>query len=132
MTVTGVLNFSEPASMTVVGFTGAQNSLVGAASIIANGALNSNTIPSATITSTKPSSWIFGVGVDWDNPRVMTAAAGQQIVSQFTPPVGDTYWVSRTTNPVPLAGVPTTMSVTYPGTTHNDRWNLALIEIRPQ
>ena len=75
---------------------------------------------------------IFGVGVDWDAPRVVTAADGQQIVSKFNPPVGDTYWVSRKSTPVPLAGVPTTMSVTYPGATHPDRWNFAVVEIRPQ
>ena len=118
--------------MTVVGFTGAQNTMVGAASIIANGGPNTNTIPTAAITSTKPNSWIFGVGVDWDSPRVVTAAAGQQIVSQFNPPVGDTYWVSRTNNPISFAGIPTTMSVTYPGATHPDRWNFAVVEIRPQ
>jgi hypothetical protein len=132
MTVTSVLNFSEAASMTVVGFTGAANSLVGAASVIASGALNSNTFPSATLSTTKPNSWVFAVGVDWDSPRVMTAAGGQQIVSQFNPPVGDTYWVSRTTAAVPAAGTPTTMSLTYPGATHPDRWNLAVIEIRPR
>ncbi len=130
LTVTAVTNFSEPALLTVVGFTGAQNTMVGAATVIANAAVNTNKIPSASLTTTKPNSWVFGVGVDWDNPRVMTAGAGQTIVSQFAPSVGDTYWVSRTTNPVTASGTPTTVSVTYPGTTHNDRWNLALVEIR--
>jgi beta-lactam-binding protein with PASTA domain/Ca2+-binding RTX toxin-like protein len=130
LTVTAVTNFSEPSLLTVVGFTGAQNTMVGAAAVVANGALNANKIPLASLTTTKPNSWVFGVGVDWDNPRVMTAGAGQTIVSQFTPSVGDTYWVSRTTNPVAASGATTTLSVTYPGTTHNDRWNLALVEIR--
>jgi beta-lactam-binding protein with PASTA domain/Ca2+-binding RTX toxin-like protein len=130
MTVTGVLNFSEVASMTVVGFTGAQNTLSGAATVIANGALNANKIPSASLTTTKPSSWVFGVGNDWDNFRTLTAGANQTLVNQSTNAITDTFWVVRTTNPVSLAGVPTTLSVTYPGTTHNDRWNFALIEIR--
>jgi len=130
MSVTAVLNFSEPAALTVVGFTGAQNTLVGAATIAANGALNSNTIPSASITTTKPNSWVYAVGVDWDSPRVLTPSANSTMVNQFQTSNGDTYWSQRTTNPVPLAGVPTTLSVTYPGATHPDRWNLALIEIR--
>jgi hypothetical protein len=130
MTVTAVLNFSEPASMTVVGFTGAANSLVGAATIAANGALNSNTIPSASITSTRANSWVFGVGVDWDSNRVLTQSANSTMINQFQTSNGDTYWSQRTTNPVPLAGIPTTLSVTYPGATHPDRWNFALIEIR--
>ena len=71
---------------------------------------------------------MIGVGTDWDAPRVMTPAAGQTIVNQFTPTVGDTYWVQRT-NPVPAAGTSVTISDTY-GATMPDRWNLALIEIR--
>jgi len=132
MTVTGVLSLSEVASMTVVGFQGAQNTLAGAATAIANGALNSNTIPSASITTTKPNSWVFAVGNDWDNFRTMSPGAGMTLVSQSTNAITDTFWVERTTNPVALSGVPTTLNVSYPpvGTTHPDRWNIALIEIR--
>ena len=50
----------------------------------------------------------------------------------INPPVGDTYWVERSLAAVPAAGTPTNMSVTYPGATHPDRWNIALIEIRPR
>jgi PASTA domain-containing protein len=130
MQITAVLNFSETSSVTVVGVTGGANTMVGAASVIANGALNSNTFPNASLTTTRANSWVFGVGVDWDAAHVMVPGAGQTMVSQFQTPNGDSYWVQRTTNAVAVAGTPTTINVTYPGATHPDRWNLALIEVR--
>jgi hypothetical protein len=130
MQATAVLNNSATSAMTIVGVTGGANTLVGSASIATSGALNSGTFPSATLTTTRANSWVFGVGVDWDNPHVMVPGAGQISVSQFQPPNGDSYWVTRTTNAVAVAGTSTTINVTYPGATHNDRWNLALIEIR--
>jgi hypothetical protein len=125
-----VLNNSETSALTLVGVTGGANTLVGSASVIANGALNSGTFPNATLTTTRANSWVFAVGNDWDNAHVMVPGAGQTMVSQFQSPNGDSYWVQRTTNAVAVAGTPTTINVTYPGATHNDRWNLALIEIR--
>jgi len=58
----------------------------------------------------------------------MTPAAGQTIVNQFNPTVGDTYWTQRT-NGIPAAGTSVTIRSTY-GATMPDRWNLAAIEIR--
>jgi len=74
---------------------------------------------------------VFGVGTDWDNPRVLTPGVGQTIVNQFNPTSGDTYWVQRTTAPVAGAGSSVTLSDTYAGP-NTDRWNMALIEIRRQ
>jgi Ca2+-binding RTX toxin-like protein len=125
MLVTARLNNGVAASITVMAFTNAASSLVGAAAVAANAASGA---PSATLITTRPDSYVIGVGVDWDAPRVMTPAAGQTIVNQFNPTVGDTYWVQRT-NPVPGAGTSVTISDTYPGAM-TDRWNLALIEIR--
>ena len=125
MNVTARLNNSVAASLTVMAFTNAASSLVGAAAVAANAASGA---PSATLITTRADSYVIGVGTDWDAPRVMTPAAGQTIVNQFTPTVGDTYWVQRT-NPVPAAGTSVTISDTY-GATMPDRWNLALIEIR--
>ena len=127
MTATAVLNQSVVSSMTIVGFQGAANSLVGAASIIANNPTGSATQPSATITTTKANSWVFGVGVDWDLGRVLTPSANATMVSQLISSSNDTYWVERLTTPQVLAPVPVTIGVT--GTT-TDRWNFAVIEIR--
>jgi hypothetical protein len=124
--VTAVLSNSEAASMTVMTFTGAAPSLTGAASRAASAPSGQ---PSASLVTTRGNSLVIGVGTDWDAPRVMTAPAGQTIVNQFRPPVGDTYWVQRATNAVPAAGTTVTISDTY-GASMPDRWNLALIEIR--
>jgi hypothetical protein len=127
MTVTGVLSLSEVAQMTVVGFTGAQNTLAGAATAIANKATGLTGNPSLTVTTTKPNSYVFGVGNDWDNRKTLTAAAGSTIVVQSPTGITDTFWTVRSTNPVALAGVPTTIGVTGVGT---DRYNFAVIEVR--
>src|SRR5262249_3838391 len=127
MTVTGVLSLSEVAQMTVVGFTGAQNTLAGAATAITNKALGVAGDPSLTITTTKPNSWVFGVGTDWDSRKVLTAQAASTIIPQSPTAITDTFWSVRTTNPQPLAGASTTVGVTGIGT---DRYNFAAIEIR--
>jgi beta-lactam-binding protein with PASTA domain len=127
MTVTGVLSQSEIASMTVVGFQGAANSLAGAATAIANKATGVAGDPSLTITTTRANSWVFGVGNDWDNFKAVAAGAGSTMVNQSTSAITDTFWMVRSTNPTALAGVPTTVGVTGVGT---DRYNFAVIEIR--
>jgi len=127
MTATAVLNQSVVSSMTIVGFQGAANSLVGAASIIANNPTGSATQPSATITTTRANSWVYGVGVDWDLGRVLTPSANATIVNQVISSSSDTYWVERITTPQILAPVPVTIGVTGTAT---DRWNFAVIEIR--
>jgi hypothetical protein len=126
MTITATTNNSVAASLTVMAFSGAASSLVGAASLAASAASGQ---PSATLTTTRADSYVFGVGTDWDAPRVMTAPAGQTIVNQFNPIAGDTYWLQRTASTLPLAGSNVTISDTY-GSVMPDRWNLALIEIR--
>jgi len=127
MTVTANLNNPEAASLTVMAFTGAASSLVGAASGAFNGPSGA---PTGTVTTTKPNSYVVAVGTDWDSPRNMNPAAGQVIVSQFNPTQGDTYWVQRT-NPIGAAGTNVTIRSTYPGAL-TDRWNLAVVEIRQQ
>jgi len=124
-TVRAVLNSSESASITVTTFTGAASSLVGAASLAASSVSGA---PAAGLVTTRANSLVFGVGTDWDSPRILTAGAGQTIVNQFNPTSGDTYWVQRTTAPVLVPGF-VTISDTY-GPPMPDRWNLALIEIR--
>ncbi|HMC69149.1 MAG TPA: PASTA domain-containing protein, partial [Mycobacteriales bacterium] len=125
MNVTATTNNPAASSMTVMAFTGAASSLVGAASVAANATSGA---PSATLVTTRANSLVIGVGNDWDAPRVMTPAAGQTIINQFNPTVGDTYWSQRT-GVIPAAGTSITIRDSY-GATMPDRWNLAAIEIR--
>src|SRR5262249_45489853 len=81
MRVHAPLSLSEVAQMTVVGFTGAQNTLAGAATAITSKATGVAGEPSLTLTTTKPNSWIFGVGNDWDNRKVLTAQSGSTILA---------------------------------------------------
>src|SRR6185437_6077706 len=127
ITVTGVFRFSEVAQMTVVGFTGAQNTLAGAATAITNKSTNVAGDPAISIATTKPNSWLFGVGNDWDNRKVLTAQSGSTIVAQSPTGITDSFWSVRTTNPQPVAGATTTIGVSGVGT---DRYNFAVIEIR--
>jgi beta-lactam-binding protein with PASTA domain len=128
ITVNSVFRFSATASMTVVGFTGAANTLAGAATAIASKATGVAGDPTASITTTRANSLVFGVGTDWDSPRRITAGAGQTKLNQSSvAAITDTYWSQRLNAPVPLAGVPTTLSATGTGT---DRWNFAVVEIR--
>ncbi len=127
MTVTAVMNNSEAASMTVMGFTGAMPSLVGAASLAASAAKGA---PTATMVTTRANSLVVGVGTDWDNARTMTPAAGQLLVNSFNTPNGDTYWVQRT-SPITASGTSVTIRDSY-ATLMPDRWNIAAVEIRKQ
>jgi YD repeat-containing protein len=69
---------------------------------------------------------VLGVGNDGDNDVPRTAAANQTLVHQYMPPVGETYWVQRTSAPVAQAGTSVTIADTAPT---NDRYNLAICEI---
>ena len=127
MTVVGVLSQSQVAQMTVVGFTGAQNTLAGAASAISNKNTGVAGEPSLSITTTKPNSYVFGVGNDWDNRRQLVAAPGSTILAQSPTTITDTFWSVRSTNPEPVSGAAVTVGVNGIGT---DRYNFAVIEIR--
>src|SRR5262249_6448048 len=100
------------AQLTVVGFTGAQNTLVGAATAIANKATGVAGNPTLTITTTKANSWVFGVGNDWDNRKTLTAGAGATIIAQSPARNTDTFWAVRSTTPVAGGGTPTLIAAT--------------------
>jgi len=84
--------------------------------------------PSASLTTTQNSSWVFGVGNDFDSATARTPGANQSIVHQDLTSSGDTYWVQMQNAPTPVAGTTVTINDTAPTT---DRWNLALVEIIP-
>ena len=126
MNVRAALSSTKASSLTVVAFIGADPSLLGAGSTVASALTGA---PSASITTTRTNSLVFGVGADFSNGRTMVAGAGQTKLSQFVPAVNDTYWVQRVTAPVAAAGSTATISDTYAGAL-TDQWNLAVIEIR--
>src|SRR5438105_459314 len=111
-------------SMVIVAFTGANTSVDGA---VAGG--NAATgAPSASLSTTRAGSWVWGIGDDWDRAVARTVGANQTKVDEYLPSVGDTFWVQRQTNPTAAAGTPVTINDTSPTT---DRWNLSLIEVIP-
>jgi hypothetical protein len=111
-------------SITVAAFAGADTTTNGATAT-ANAATGA---PSVSLTTTKPGSWVWGVGEDWDRAVTHTPAAGQTIVDQFLAPSGDTFWSQRQTATTPASGTSVPISDTAPT---NDRWDLAAVEIRP-
>ena len=78
--------------------------------------------------TTRGGSWVFGVGNDWDNGIARSVGANQALLHQYIPPVNDTYWVQRTTNPSSASGTVATLNDVAPT---SDRWNLAAVEVLP-
>lgn len=118
-------NGSYVGSMVVTAFAGADTSLNGA-TIAAAGRSGA---PTATLTPTKAGSWVWAAGNDWDQAVARTFGANQIKVDQFLlPSARDTFWVQRQTAPNTGGTIaPVTINDTAPT---NDRWNLAVIEVR--
>jgi hypothetical protein len=83
--------------------------------------------PTASLVTTRNNSWVFGVGNDFDRPVARTPGTGQTMVHQYLAPVGDTYWVQRTSALTPLAGTTVRLNDTAPT---SDRYNFSICEIR--
>jgi hypothetical protein len=108
-------------SLTVVAFKGSGG--VGAA--VAGGAGSGG--PSLSLTTTKASSLVFGVGNDYDNAIARTPGSGQTLVHQWLDnATGDTFWVQRVTALTAAAGTAVTINDTAPT---GDRWNMSIVEI---
>ena len=101
ISVRATLSQAVDSSMTVMSFTGVDTTGTnGSGAIGATGARNAASgAPTATLVTTRDGSWVLGVGTDWDNPIPRSLGPGQTLVHQYLPPVGDTYWVQRQTNP---------------------------------
>ena len=111
-------------SLVVTAFTGADTSVNGAAIAAAGRSV----APTATLTPTKAGSWVWAAGNDWDRAVARTVGANQTKVDEYLPSAGDTFWVQRQTAPNTGGTIaPVTMNDTAPT---NDRWNLAVIEVR--
>ncbi|WP_158867385.1 galactose oxidase-like domain-containing protein [Leifsonia sp. AG29] len=114
---------SWQSSLTVAGFLGADTAT--GAVLAANGASGG---PTATLTTTRAGSWVWGVATDWSTAHARTVGTGQTLVDQYLSPSGDTYWLQRTNAVTPTAGTAVTINDTAPTT---DMWDLALVEVLP-
>ena len=130
VTVTATLSQAVASLLTVMSFSNVDSSGTngsGAIGATATASLASGA-PTATLVTTRDNAWVMGVGNDFDRPIARTVGAGQTLVRQYLPPVGDTYWVQRLLAPTLLAGTSVTLNDTAPAT---DRFNLFVVEIRP-
>jgi hypothetical protein len=129
--VTANFSMSVPAStISVVSFTGADYSGTngsGAIGAIGTGSSSSGA-PTASLTTTRNNSWVYGVGNDWDLAVARTPGASQNIVHQYLAPNNDTYWVQAVNTTTPLSGTTVTLNDTAPTA---DRYNLSIVEILP-
>ncbi|HEY7209270.1 MAG TPA: carboxypeptidase regulatory-like domain-containing protein, partial [Bryobacteraceae bacterium] len=130
VTVTATLNQSVQSSLTVLSFSGVDTTGTnGSGAIGASGGGNAQSgAPTATLVTTRNNSWVFGVGVDYDNPTARTVGANQSLVHQFLSPSGDTYWVQMQNNPTPLSGTSVVVNDTAPTA---DRYNLSICAVQP-
>ncbi|MEW1953441.1 galactose oxidase-like domain-containing protein [Terrabacter sp. NPDC080008] len=123
--VTASLRTSAVGSVTVVAFKGAATGVKGKTAVASAG----TGPPTATVTTSRANSWIWGVGTDWSSAIARTPGAGQTVVDQYLAPVGDTYWVQRQNNATAGAGTAVAINDTAPT---SDSWNLAVVEIPAQ
>ena len=117
-------NGSYVGTIVVTAFIGADTSVNG--EIVA--AAGRSEAPTATLTPTKARSWVWAAGNDWDRAVARTVGANQTKVDEYLPSADDTFWVQRQTAPNTGGTIaPVTINDTAPT---NDRWNLAVIEVR--
>ena len=90
------------------------------------GASAASGAPTASLTTTRAGSWVWGVGRRLGEPRRPHGRSNQTLVDQFLAPAGDTYWLQRQNAPTPATGTLVTINDTAPT---NDMWNLAVIEV---
>jgi hypothetical protein len=111
-------------SIDVVAFSGADTSIDGAVASD-NGATGA---PSVSLTTTRPGSWVWGVGNDYSHGAARTPGSNQTVFDQYLSPTDDTYW----TQSQAAAGNPANNLVTLNDTAPTtDSWNISAIEIIP-
>jgi hypothetical protein len=128
--VTATLSQSVVSSITMMGFTGVDTSGTNGSGAIGatKSASAASGAPTATLTTTRNSSWVFGVGNDYDNAIPRTPGSNQSLVHQYLTPSGDTYWVQMQNTSTPVSG--TSISINDPAPT-GDRYNLSIVEVLP-
>src|SRR5579884_3500256 len=128
--VTANLAQAAASSITVVAFAGADTTASnGSGAVGATATFSSASgAPTGSVTTTRDSSWVFGVGTDWDNGIPRTLGPNQTMVHQYLATVNDTYWVQRQNSASLPAGTTVTINDTAPS---SDKYNLALVEVLP-
>ncbi len=121
-TVRATHSGSYQASITVATFTGANLDVDG----VTTGRSAASGAPSAALTTSRPGSWVWAVGNDYDNAIARTLGPNQTKVDEYLASSGDTLWVQRQTGLTAGAGTTVTTNDTAPT---GDRWNLSVIEI---
>jgi hypothetical protein len=130
-TVTATLNQSVVSSMTVMSFTGVDSSGTNGSGAIGTtgGGNSSRGAPTASLTTTRVNSWVFGVGMDYDRATARTPGPSQTLVHQnLASTAGATFWLQMQINPTPTSGTVVTINDTAPTT---DRYNLSICAIQP-
>lgn len=127
--VTVNLTQAVSASVTVVSYTGVDPSGFGGANAVGASVAASGTSggPTATLTTTRDKSWVFGVGNDPSTNAARTIGANQTMIHEFQAP-NDDFWVQRRDTTTLLSGTAVTINDTAPTA---ERWNLALVEVLP-
>ena len=133
VTVTATFSQTVQSSMTVVSFTGVDTTGTnGSGAIGAIGTANAASgAPSATLTTTRANSVVFGVGDDPTAKVARTVGANQSLVHQLLCTVSGqtcTLWVQQVPTLVPATGTSVTINDTAPTA---DAYNLSLVEVRP-
>lgn len=129
VTATATISQAVVCSITVLSFTGVDTTsgtLPNAVGATGTGTAASGA-PTASLTTTRNNSWVFGVGNDYDNAIAHTPGSGQTLVHQFLTPTGDTYWVQMQSATTAASGTLVTINDTAPTT---DRYNLTVVEVR--
>ena len=119
--------------MTVVSFTGVDTTGTnGSGAIGATATANAATgAPSATLTTTRANSVVFGVGDDPTAKVARTLGSGQSLVHQLLCGPNTqtcTLWVQQVPTLVPASGTAITINDTAPTA---DAYNLSLVEVKP-
>jgi uncharacterized protein (TIGR03437 family) len=134
VSITATLSQTVASSMTVMSFSGVDTSGSngsGAIGTIGSGYAAPGA-PTATLTTTRDNSWVFGVGNDYDTATPRTLGTGQSMVHQDLPNISgvavDAFWFQMQTNPTPASGTSVTINDTAPA---SDQYNLSIIEVLP-
>ena len=133
VTVTATFSQSVQSSMTVVSFTGVDTTGTnGSGAIGATATANAASgAPSATLTTTRANSVVFGVGEDPTAKVARTLGVNQSLVHQLLCSVTGqtcTLWVQQVPTLIPAAGTSVTINDTAPTV---DAYNVSLVEVRP-
>ena len=112
--------------MTVAAFTNADPSGVGALAA----AHGSARAASAELTTTRPGSWVWAVGVDSSRAAARTSGPGQVVVDDFADTAAKrTFWTQRSRGPTTAPNTRVVINDSKPST---GTWNLALVEVLPR